>query len=209
MGLFGNLFKSKEEEKYPLDIACANVLIILTEHVSAYDDRKSIQEIMHLENKLKWRNTFLTAAFDHLEHNDLIIISKKIEKMDTNSRTKLLVDCMNSIKEESDNGAPTCLDLDDSPNNFFYEFLFTVHTIFQASKEMSERFSKSQIHFLSIFEKMYNNNLEYNDQILFKYETNDNYNMVLVVSKGKFEKDQIDDFIINNEKYINSINNNN
>ena len=62
------------KEKYPLDIACANVLIILSEHVSAYDDRKSIQEIMHLENKLKWRNTFLTAAFDHLEHNDLLII---------------------------------------------------------------------------------------------------------------------------------------
>ena len=50
MGLF-NLFKEKSEENISLDVACANVLIILTEYLSPYGVN-DIRELEFLEKSL-------------------------------------------------------------------------------------------------------------------------------------------------------------
>jgi len=198
MGLF-NFFKKSSSENYSLDISCANAIVILTEHISAYNDK--VLDLPYLEKKIQFGYGFLNEGFPHLfEDSSLRHISQNIDKKTNNYKLKMLVDSINAIKKYSDDGARLVLNLDDSPKNLFYEFLFVVHTIFMASKHSEDRFSEIQMIILDNIEKVYNHNKSHNDQIVFWHTGG----ILIVVQKGQVSQDKLNEIFSDNEKYKNN-----
>jgi len=190
MGLF-NLFKEKSEENISLDVACANVLIILTEYLSAYD-MNDYRELDFLEKKTFMRNVFLSEHFEHLFENDLLKnIHDKIPN-NPDSQAKLLVNSLNSIIEKSD-------------IEFRFKLIFKISSIFNIGKNKSDNFSTDQIHIINNLEKMHNSNLPFEEQIIVEYDLFKNGNdiMMAVMKKGDLKNPtkQIDEILKSNEQY--------
>tara|TARA_B100000315_G_C14434873_1_gene521928 strand:+ start:39 stop:623 length:585 start_codon:yes stop_codon:yes gene_type:complete len=186
-----NIFKEESEEDIPLDIACANVLIILTEYLSAYD-MNDFREIEYLGKKIFLRNAFLSDKFEHLFDNDLLKnIHNKIPK-NPESQVKILVNSLNSISEKSD-------------SEFRFQLIFRISTIFNSSKNESDNFSSDQIHIINSLEKMHNNNLPFEEQIIVEYDLFKNKKNIMmgVLKKGDLinPTEQIEEILKNNEHY--------
>jgi len=190
MGLF-NLFKENRGEHITLDVACANVLIMLTEFLSAYGVN-DFRELEFLEKKILLRNTFLSEHFDHLFENDLLKNIHDRIPIDPESQGQLLANSLNTINENSD-------------NKFRFQFIFRISTIFNHSKNESDNFSIDQIHIMDVLEKGYKNNLPFKKQIVIQYNLfNDSTNIMMAVMKISDLKNpeiQVKEILKSNEEY--------
>ena len=143
----------------------------------------------YLERKLNVRQAFLDEHFNHLFENDLLkSIHDKIPN-DASSRTKLLVNSLNSIKDQCD-------------HEFLYEFIVVVEIIFNYSKGNSDKFSSEQITIMDLLVQGYNHNLPEKEQIFVDYnvlkDKNGNFG---VIKKEKFSSEDIVQTLIENEEY--------
>lgn len=189
MSLF-NFFKKESEEDIPLDIACSNALILLTEYVTPYGI-DSLEEIQYLSKKITLRDAFIVDHFEHLFEDDTFKNIHQQIPNDDSSRTKLLVDSINSLFNHSD-------------KEFAHDFIVRVTTIFNFSKDEADRFSETQIRMIELLEKLYNHDLPIDEQILVEYDGIDDTNGFFVVRQNADftnNRDKMDAILQKNELY--------